>query len=75
MNINELIETLQDVRDNHGDDIDVRIASQPRWPFELEIGEIQDEPIIIDGSKKVLYLPERRQIGYLPDEARDIFSL
>lgn len=40
MNINELIETLEDLRETYGEDLDVRIASQPSWPFENEIAQV-----------------------------------
>ena len=43
MTINDLIQTLTDLRDQNGDDgdIDVRIAMQPSWPFEYSIGDVQ----------------------------------
>jgi hypothetical protein len=41
MNIRELIEALESVAQDHGDEVDVRIADQPAWPFEYEIGQVE----------------------------------
>ncbi len=40
MNIAELINELEDMRDVVGDDAEVRYASQPSWPFEYSISNI-----------------------------------
>ena len=45
-------------------DADVRLAMQPRWPFEYAIGT----PVVVNGT---VYLPESRQIGYLPGEVAE----
>lgn len=38
--IRELIQTLQQHADEHGEDCEVRLAQQPNWPFEYSIGEV-----------------------------------
>lgn len=38
MTIRELIEELTDLADEHGDDAEVRLAFQPRWPLEYTVG-------------------------------------
>jgi hypothetical protein len=40
MNIRELIEELESLADEHGDNIEVRLAHQPQWPFEYAIGNV-----------------------------------
>lgn len=37
MTIQELIEQLEDLREQVGEDAEVRYASQPSWPFENSI--------------------------------------
>ena len=68
MTIGELKEVLQDL----DDDMDVRLAMQPFWPFEYTIG---DTAVVGDAENEdgesVLYLTEGRQIGYLPKRACD----
>jgi len=45
-------------------DMEVRIASQPSWPFEYTIEETAE-------SDGVIYIAEGRQIGYLPGKAAE----
>lgn len=45
-------------------DMEVRIASQPSWPFEYGIAETAE-------SEGVIYIAEGGQIGYLPGEAAE----
>lgn len=82
MTIAELREIIQDL----DDDVEVRIASQPRWPLEYSIaspaafvesdeeedeeGDTQRCPLKDAPPEGVLYLGEGRQIGYLPTPAR-----
>lgn len=40
MNIREMIEQLEEIAQAHGDEIEVRIAEQPHWPFENSISQI-----------------------------------
>lgn len=85
MNIRELIEELKYIAAFTEDDIEVRFASQPKWdfsvgyatqpswPFEYSIDnaiEVDLENSRTGEMKKVLYLVEGRQIGYLPEKAK-----
>ena len=74
MNIGELIEELEYLAHEHGNDVEVRFASQPSWPFEYSV----DFTVGVDLEnnrtgevEKVAYLVEGRQIGYLPGEVKD----
>jgi hypothetical protein len=63
---------LKELLDGLDDDVDVRLAMQPSWPFEYSIGT----PVIIgnpenEDGESVLYLPEERQTRYLPKEVCD----
>jgi hypothetical protein len=40
MNIRDLINELEDIASEYSDDIEVRIAEQPSWPFENEIAQV-----------------------------------
>ncbi len=75
MTVGELIEELR-LMDQ---DAPVRFASQPNWPFEYSInGVVQaavDKPgkYTYDGYEQedVVYLEEGKQIGYLPNGAKN----
>lgn len=41
MNIQELIEELEYLVEQHGEETEVRFASQPSWPFEYSIDRIE----------------------------------
>jgi hypothetical protein len=60
MNIQELIDQLTDLKESYGDDIEVRIASQPSWPFEHDISQVE----MVDFS-------EGEQCGYCGGSGRD----
>ena len=73
MTVRELINLLEDFDEN----AEVRIAHQPRWPFEYSIGDVvacdggdedEDEPNASD-APQVVYLGEGDQLGYLPGRA------
>ena len=75
MKASELIEELKwAIENNNGEDIEVRMAQQPKWPFEYSINaavtvnlnQESDEP-----NKWVVYLEEGSQLGYLPTEASE----
>lgn len=78
MNIRELIDQLESFANEHGDDTEVRLASQPNWPFEFDIsaveaadlhmgsGDPDDEPADESEATIVVYLAEGSQLGYLP---------
>ena len=73
MKASELIEELQwAIDNNNGEDIEVRMAQQPKWPFEytinaavtVNLNQKSNEP-----NEWVVYLEEGSQLGYLPEEA------
>ena len=84
MKIRELIERLSHLAEEHGDNVEVRLAEQPQWAFEYSIDDVvavsdddDDAPAedypgqYVDGPTvaPVVYLAEGRQLGYLPGPA------
>ena len=79
MTAKELIEELEyAISVNGGDDVEVRTAQQPNWPFEYSIdaavtieGEDLDEvrDSVVGEKNVVVYLGEGSQIGYLNEDA------
>ena len=69
MTVGELKEMLEGL----DDDMEVRLAMQPSWPFEYSIDSVEvidndpdgldDEPI-----EGIVYLVEGSQLGYLPGD-------
>lgn len=85
MTVEELIEQLQEM----DRDAEVRIATQPNWPFENsiesvqqvtgDITEIHDEDEgYREGWKEfdqpIVYIGEGQQLGYLPQGAAQQFG-
>ena len=77
MTIDELIERLEDYRDELGGDAEVRLMTQQNWPFEntlrglasgAEINDAADEDDPEDDgdaeADRVVYLCEGQQLGY-----------
>ena len=75
MTINELIERLEDYRDEIGGDAEVRLMTQENWPFEntiiglasgAEINDGGDEDEIDDDVEDdaTVYIVEGQQLGY-----------
>jgi hypothetical protein len=76
MTINELIERLEDYRDEIGGDAEVRLMTQSNWPFEntifglasgAEINDEGDDDPNDDGDVEaddVVYICEGQQLGY-----------
>lgn len=73
MTIEQLIERLEEYRDLHGGDTEVRLMTQQNWPFEYTItgmvsGEEMDDSDEDDGddveSDGVVYIVEGGQLGY-----------
>ena len=77
MTIDELIERLEEYRDEHGGEIEIRLMTQSNWPFENSVcgivsaGELRDAAEDEEGafepegdSVEVVYLVEGRQLGY-----------
>tara|TARA_R100000808_G_C2153665_1_gene164109 strand:+ start:4593 stop:4847 length:255 start_codon:yes stop_codon:yes gene_type:complete len=76
----ELIEELEYAIERNGkEDVEVRMAQQPRWAFEYTIDQAvvvaeEDEESDDDRTPPknvVVYLSEGSQIGYLPEKASD----
>tara|TARA_R100000951_G_scaffold50728_2_gene42802 strand:+ start:16885 stop:17133 length:249 start_codon:yes stop_codon:yes gene_type:complete len=78
MNVTELIERLQYVAEVNPD-AEVRLASQPNWPFEWSISNVlevdlgvEDEDGCSSGQEgTIVYIAEGSQLGYLPGVAKD----
>ena len=74
MTIDELIERLEEYREALGGDIEIRLMSQPNWPFEYsfaglvssnELRELDEEDFDPqEANEHVLYLVEGTQLGY-----------
>lgn len=70
MQVADLLEILEDL----DPDTEIRIASQPQWPFEYSLADAvevypDDDPdndTVFAEGESVLYLVEGRQLGYLP---------
>ena len=86
MTISELIELLEEYRDEIGGDTKVRLMTQENWPFENSIrglcsGKEISEPGDSDGDDdnsdgdsdtSVVYIVEQDQIGYGTKRAWDV---
>ena len=73
MTLNELIERLEEYRDLHGEDCEVRLMTQQNWPFEntitglvsgAEINDRDDDDDDDDETDAVVYIVEGQQLGY-----------
>ena len=73
MTIDELIERLQDYRDDLGGDTEVRLMTQQNWPFEngivglasgAEINERDDGDDEDVDDDNVVFIVEGQQHGY-----------
>lgn len=71
MTISELIENLEELRDEYGDETEVRFASQPRYPFEYEISEVVG--VSAEAEREVLRL-EMSLEGATPEEIEEELS-
>ena len=73
MTARDLIEELEyAISINGNEDVEVRMAQQPKWAFEYSIDEavtieVDDEDT--DEKEKIVYLGEGSQIGYLNEDA------
>lgn len=87
MTIDELIERLQEYRDEIGGDAEVRLMTQQNWPFEnsiyglasgVEINNYDDDEGEIDdgdtAEDAVLFIVEGRQLCYGTKRAWDVAS-
>ena len=80
MTINELIERLEDYREDLGGDAEVRLMTQQHWPFEntlaglasldeirisaAEAGKADGDFDCEGDAEQVVYIVEGRQLGY-----------
>jgi hypothetical protein len=73
MTLDEMIEILEDCRNVMGGETEVRMMTQPSWPFEYSISNIctssqingvedNDDQDVIDDP--VVYIVEGNQLGY-----------
>ena len=73
MTLHDLIETLTALVDEHGGDVEVRLAFQPSWPFEHAVGDVVlvtlRERSVSTIDTPVVYIGEGAQLGYLPGSA------
>jgi hypothetical protein len=80
MTLNELIERLEEYRDLHGEDCEVRLMTQQNWPFEnaitglvsgAEINDTDDEDDEDVDTDAVVYIVEGTQLKYGSKRAWD----
>jgi hypothetical protein len=73
MLLSELIERLVEYQESLGEDVEVRLMTQPNWPFECSVGGVVSAEEVNsagDGddddveSEAVVYLLEGQQLGY-----------
>jgi len=71
MNLIELKELVDEaveiIGEREAENVEVRYASQPSWPFEYSI----ENDFVANDDNTVFYLIENMQIGYLPSEIKD----
>jgi hypothetical protein len=64
LTVSRLIEELEDL----DPDAEVRLATQPHWPFEWHLSTEPGPAIQLTvDDQPVVYLVEGEQLGYLPD--------
>ena len=73
MTIDELIERLEDYRDELGGDTEVRLMTQQNWPFENTVAGLASGQEINDrddgddedvDDDRVVFIVEGQQLGY-----------
>lgn len=77
MTIDEMIERLTEYRDEMGGDAEVRLMTQPNWPFEHSIKGLASSEEILeccrdededgesdDEPENVVFIVESRQLSY-----------
>ena len=62
------VSELKEILEYYDDDIEVRFASQPNWPFEYSI---LDAVMVNVDEEDVIYLEEGQQLGYLNYKAKE----
>jgi hypothetical protein len=73
MRIRDLISQLEDIAEQHDDNVVVKLAMQPSWPFEYSIGDVVEvertKQEKKNGEPVVCFLGEGTQLGYLSGPA------
>jgi hypothetical protein len=65
MTLNELIERLEEYRDELGGDAEVRLMTQQNWPFKNALtGLVSGAEINEADQTTAVYIVEGTQIGY-----------
>ena len=73
MNLDTLIEILNDYREEHGGDVEVRLMTQQNWPFEnricgvtsgREMNEADEDDDQDVADENIVYIVEGGQICY-----------
>ena len=69
MTVAELLHELENI----DPDAEVRLAVQPRWPFEYSVREVAVVEVNSpkNEDKVTVYLAEGEQLGYLPGNVKD----
>ena len=62
------VSELKEILEHYDDDMEVRFASQPSWPFEYSI---LDAVLAHVDEEDVIYLEEGQQLGYLNHKAKE----
>lgn len=62
------VSELKEILEYYDDDIEVRFASQPNWPFEYSI---LDAVMVNVDEEDIIYLEEGQQLGYLNYKAKE----
>ena len=71
MTIGELIERLEEAKDAVGEDVEVRYASQPSWPFENNIREVH---ILGKHERREIAIEAMREEGMPQEQAEKEFD-
>ena len=74
MNLNELIERLEEYREQLGGEVEVRLMTQPNYPFENSVKGVcsTEEMDVEDEFVSIVYIVESNQIGYGTKLAWDV---
>lgn len=71
MTINELIDELLNLQNQHGPEAEVRVAYQPNYPMQVGIDMVvamDDEPV---STSTVVYIGTEELNDYLPSAAAE----
>lgn len=73
MRLSDLIERLEEYREQLGGDAEVRLMTQPSYPFENSIkGVCSAEDMEMEGDANVVYIVELKQLAYGSQVAWDV---